>query len=125
MAKRRRLRLESLEDRCVPATWGNPWLDSQHLTLSFAPDGTPVGNQQSQLFQPPANAGGSSATAWQLEVLRAFQTWAVNADINIGLVADGGQAFGTPGTLQGDPRFGDVRIGAELLDPFQLAFTQP
>src|SRR5262249_57483142 len=83
MAKRRRLRLESLEDRCVPATWGNPWLDSQHLTLSFAPDGTPVGNQQSQLFQPPANAGGGSATAWQLEVLRAFPTWAGDADITL------------------------------------------
>jgi hypothetical protein len=125
MAKRRRLRLESLEDRCVPAIWGNPWPDSPHLTLSFAPDGTLVGNQQSQLFGLLANAGGNSSTAWQLEVLRAFQTWAVNADINVGLVVDGGQAFGTPGTLQGDARFGDVRIGGELLDPFQLAFTQP
>src|SRR5437660_1554954 len=39
MAKRtRRLRVETLEDRCVPATWGNPWLDSEHWTLSFAPD---------------------------------------------------------------------------------------
>src|SRR5262249_22443004 len=124
MAKRRRLRLESLEDRCVPATWGNPWLDSEHLTLSFAPDGTPVGTQQSQLFQLLANAGGSGA-AWQGEALRAFQTWAVNADINRGLVADGGPPLGPPGTRQGDPRCGDVRIGAELLDPFQLAFTQP
>jgi hypothetical protein len=50
MKKSRRrpsLRVEVLEDRCVPATWGNPWPDANHLTLSFAPDGTQVGNNTS------------------------------------------------------------------------------
>ena len=35
------LRLEALEDRAVPAVFGEPWLDGRHLTLSFAPAGTP------------------------------------------------------------------------------------
>src|SRR2546423_1265855 len=35
--------LECLEDRCTPATSGVTWPDGTHLTLSFAPDGTPVG----------------------------------------------------------------------------------
>ena len=38
-----RLCLTRLEDRCTPATWGNPWPDAAHLTLSFAPDGTHLG----------------------------------------------------------------------------------
>jgi hypothetical protein len=107
---RPQLNLEQLEDRCVPATWGTPWPDAQHLTLSFAPDGTQVGAQTSNLFKD-LNAVAPTAT-WELQVLRAFQTWAVNANINIGLINDGGQAFGAAGRPQGDSRFGDVRIGA-------------
>ena len=38
--RRRRLVVEILEDRAVPATFGVPWNDPGHLTLSFAPDGT-------------------------------------------------------------------------------------
>src|SRR5947199_46860 len=36
----RPLHLESLEDRSLPATFGVPWPDPGHLTLSFVPDGT-------------------------------------------------------------------------------------
>src|SRR5262245_60315926 len=100
-----RLSLTDLEPRYTPATWNSPWPDASHLTLSFAPDGTTVGGSVNQL----AAALGAS-TDWQLAVLRAFQTWAANANINIGLVADGGQSFGTAGGPQGDARFGDVRV---------------
>ena len=31
------LRVEALESRDLPATFGTPWPDGQHLTLSFAP----------------------------------------------------------------------------------------
>ena len=31
---------EVLEDRSLPSTFGVPWADPTHLTLSFAPDGT-------------------------------------------------------------------------------------
>src|SRR5438105_15961150 len=99
--------VERLEDRCTPATWGNPWPDPQHLTLSFVPDGTPVGGQTSNLFQAMSPLGPTQV--WQTAMLRAFQTWAVQANINIGVVADQGLPLGTTGAVQGDARFGDIR----------------
>src|SRR5947209_7204930 len=102
--------IEQLEDRCTPATWGNPWPDAQHLTLSFAPDGTLVNNVPSVLFQD-LNQYGTTAT-WQRTILRAFQTWAVQSNINIGLVGDQGQPLGSNGLPQGDARFGDIRLAA-------------
>ena len=82
--KRTRLSLERLEDRQLLTAWGVPW--PGQLTVSFVPDGTQVGALQSAA---PATVG---AVAWKSEILRALQTWAANANINIGLVADGGQA---------------------------------
>jgi hypothetical protein len=104
------LRVERLEERDTPATWGNPWPDAAHLTLSFAPDGTLSGANVSSLFST-LNAEAPTSV-WQLAVLRAFQTWAVNGNINLSLTTDGGQPFGTSGAIQGDPRFGDIRVGA-------------
>jgi hypothetical protein len=114
---------ERLEDRCTPATWGNPWPNSEHITLSFVPDGTQVGNQTSDLFSL-LNAEMPTAT-WETIILKAFQTWAVNADINVGVVPDGGEPLGTPGLIQGDPRFGDIRIAAVDLGPNVVADTSP
>src|SRR5262245_13396170 len=94
---------ECLEDRSLPATSGIPWPDAGHLTLSFAPDGTPTLLGTNSVAATMGQAG--TAAQWQREILRAFQTWAVNANINIGLVADGGQAFNTVGAVQGDSRF--------------------
>src|SRR4051812_40645749 len=45
MRRRAPLHAEPLEPRDTPATFGNPWPDGQHLTLSLAPDGTPTGGQ--------------------------------------------------------------------------------
>ena len=83
-----RLHLESLEDRCTPATWNNPWPDAAHLTLSFAPDGTMIGGNASNLFQT-LNAIAPTQT-WETVILRAFQTWAAQANINLSVVADNG-----------------------------------
>src|SRR5262245_53595529 len=92
------LRVEVLECRALPTVFGVPWPDAGHLTLSFAPDGTATTGGTSGLFgQLGAGAGD---TAWQLEVLRAFQTWCAQANINIGLVGDDGSAFGTLGPVQ-------------------------
>jgi hypothetical protein len=49
---------------------------------------------------------------WERDVVRAFQTWAVNANINLSVVPDSGLPFGAAGAVQGDARFGDIRIGA-------------
>jgi hypothetical protein len=115
--------VERLEDRLTPASWGNPWPDPQHLTLSFAPDGTPIGGQTSNLFQTMSALGPTSV--WQTALLRAFQTWAVEANINIGVVSDQGLPFGTAGAIQGDSRFGDIRLGANPMASTAEAFGSP
>jgi hypothetical protein len=117
------LSFESLEDRSVPAAMGSPWPSPETLSLSFAADGTRVGDAASSL-DAEMGAVGSDA-AWQREILRAFQTWAAYTTANIALVADGGAAFGTPGQIQGDFRFGDIRIGAVPLSQDSLANASP
>ena len=107
----RRLNLEQLEDRSVPAIWGTSWPDATRLTISFVHDGTVLpGGGTSDLFRT-MNAVAPTAV-WEGEILRAVQTWAAAANINVGIVADGGQALGTAGAAEGDPRFGDIRIAA-------------
>jgi hypothetical protein len=118
----RPLTLEFLEDRLAPATWGNPWPDGAHLTLSFAPDGTAVGPRSSILSEALAGLGSA---AWQREILRAFQTWAVQANLNIGLVADNGAPLGSPGRPQGDDRFGDLRIAGYDMSREVIAIASP
>ncbi len=119
--KKRRPRFEGLEDRRVPATWGVPWADPQHLTVSFVPDGTQIQGQASQLTQ---TLGGSQAVAGgEAVILKALQTWAANSNINLGVVPDGGQPIGTAGPAQGDARFGDIRVGAAPLPSDVVAIT--
>lgn len=110
MPRSRRLFLERLEDRCTPSTSGITWPDGAHLTLSFVPDGTQVAGNSSSLFST-FNAIAPTAV-WEREIVRAFQTWTSQTNINVGVVADGGQALGTSGVVQGDSRFGDIRIAA-------------
>jgi hypothetical protein len=119
------LHLEPLENRLTPATFGWPWLDPQHLTLSFVPDGSLVGTAASNLGQTLNDPTSGSSAAWQLEVLRAFQTWAVLGNVNIGLVPDGGQALGSAGLAEGDPRFGDIRVAGRPLSPEVVASGSP
>ncbi|MDB5305933.1 MAG: Matrixin [Gemmataceae bacterium] len=114
---------DCLEARDLPTVFGIPWADPGHLTLSFVPDGTATPTGPSTLFRtldriaPPA--------VWEREILRAFQTWAAQVNVNVGVVADGGQALGTPGAVQGDKRFGDIRIAAAPIDGSELAAASP
>src|SRR5436190_23141310 len=110
MRSRKPLSVEMLEDRTTPATFGVAWPDPQHLTLSFAPDQTSLAGVPSLLFTT-LDAVAPTA-AWQAEILRAFQTWAVNANINIGVVSDNGEPFGAVGPIQGAAGVGDIRIGS-------------
>ena len=119
----RRPSLEALERRDVPATWGIAWPDAQHLTLSFVPDGTAVEGQSSQLFGTLNSQLGTSN--WEATILAAYQTWAENSNINIGLVADGGEPIGAAGAVEGDPRFGDIRVSAIPLPAGVEAITSP
>lgn len=120
---RRILKLEPLERRDVPASFGNAWSDPLHLTASFVADGTAVQSDTSQLFS--MLQAQSLSGAGQEIILRAIQTWVNVANINVGVVADGGQAFGTAGAAQGDPRFGDIRIGSVSLASNKLSRSHP
>jgi len=121
--RRSTLQAEMLEDRSLPATWGIPWADSDHVSLSFAPDGTQTPLGSSNLTQSLGSVG--TTAAWKREVLRAYQTWAAVADIDISVVADGGQPLGTLGAVQSDTRFGDIRIAAAPLSDGIVANTSP
>ena len=124
ISRRRRLLLESLEARDVPATFGIPWADPGHLTISFAPDGTQIAGHTSTLFR---TLDPQMPTAsWQLAILHGFQEWAADAGINVSVVPDDGSPFGVPGrTSQHDPRFGDIRIGAQAMSSDSLAISVP
>ncbi len=122
LATRRRpsFRLERLEQRDVPSA-ALPWADAQHLTVSFVPDGTTLGTRTSDLFQS-LQQQQISTSEWQGAILRAFQAWAVNANVNFGLVAEQGQTpLGASGGSKG--KVGDIRIAGMPLSDDQLALT--
>ncbi len=120
-AHRARLALQSLEDRTVPAVWNNPWVDPGNLTISFVPEGTTIDGDPSHLYQEL----GPATSAWQQEILRAFQTWGSQVNVNVTIVPDDGAPFGAPGPTQGDVGHGDIRIGARSLGNTELAVTTP
>src|SRR5262249_27304959 len=117
------LRVDRLEDRTTPAVWGVPWPDPQHMTLSFAPDGTDVGGSGSVLFS--SLGSGAAGPDWQLNILRAFQTWAAQGNINLTLTSDSGNPFGEAGPAQGSSLYGDIRVGARPLASSELAVGTP
>lgn len=121
--RKRRLRLELLEAKNLLTTFGVPWADARHLTISFVPDGTQIDGHQSNLFA--ALNAESDTAAWQAAILKAFQTWAANANISVGVVADDGEPLGTPGKTEGDPRFGDIRIAAQPMAASALSVSVP
>jgi hypothetical protein len=94
-------------------TFGGPWLDQGHLSISFVPDGTLASSAPSNLFQAfNADMAGQN---WEQVILQALQTWAITANINLHVVSDGGEPLGSPGLIQGDPRCGDIRIAGQNL----------
>lgn len=113
MAKKRptsRPRLEALEGRLVPyclsgSSWANP-----NISASYMPDGALIRD----LLPSNLSAVYESAyprEVWQREVARALQTWASVTPLNFRFVADDGSPQGTPELIQGDSRFGDIRLG--------------
>jgi Matrixin len=122
--RRAHLALDTLERRDVPATFGIPWPNGTAITVSFAPDGADVDGSANELSALMARNGLSEAV-WQKEILRAFQNWVSQADLNIGRVGDDGSSLGVPGFEQADRRFGDIRIFAVPLSSSVLAITTP
>lgn len=124
------LHLDPLERRDQPSVFGVPWANAQNLTLSFANDGVQVAPYQlvtqPQLSQLFSKLNGTMSTAaWQFEILKAFQTWAAPANINIGLVPDNGAAFGPEGADFGLAPGGELRLGAMGLSGEVAAVSTP
>ncbi|MBY0525463.1 MAG: matrixin family metalloprotease [Gemmataceae bacterium] len=117
------LLVELLEDRLAPANFGFTWPDATHLTISLVPDNTSAGSAASGLYRLLDSEIGPGL--WQREILRAVQTWAASANIGISVVTDGGQPLGTAGAIQGDSRFGDIRVAALPLGPDALSSGTP
>lgn len=89
---------------------GYSWADPSRITYSIAPDGVYWGHGTNTLnayFNSTIGTNGS----WQRAVARALATWESVANINIVQVADGQYIEDVQGKSQGDPRFGDIRIG--------------
>ncbi len=102
---------EDLESRVVLYTAsGNLWLSPQLITVSFVPDGTNLNGKSSNLFST-FNSKFGSASTWENVILEAAQLWAQQTNINFSVVSDNGAAEGSGSYQQGDPNFGDIRIG--------------
>src|SRR6476659_9500819 len=91
MTRPRPLCLQILEDRTVPVVWNNPWADPGNMTISFAPDDTDINGSPSHLYQEL----GPATSSWKQEILRAFQTWGSQVNINVSVVPDSGTPFGS------------------------------
>lgn len=123
MNNRIRLRVESLESREVPATFGVGW-QSRDITVSIAPDGAVVDGVKSDLLAK-LSSSGVTETQFRDQVTRALQTWATAGNINFGWNSDDGSRIAETGMIQGDTRFGDIRIFGRPLAGNVLAITTP
>ncbi len=115
LAPRARLLVEALESRVVPyAVNGGVWPSPQLITISFVPDGTIIGANNSgyvtsNLFAT-FNQRFGSAAKWQNVFLKAAQVWAQQTNVNFAIVGDNGATLGSGSYEQGDPNMGDIRI---------------
>lgn len=114
---------EPLEPRLALDGSAAPIGADGYLTLSFAQDGVLVAGQPNGLASTFGQLG--SDQQWQDTILRAFQTWAIHTNADVGLVDDSGDPFGTPGATRDDERFGDIRIAGVAMAPEIGAISVP
>jgi hypothetical protein len=116
--------LEGLESRVVLySASGNAWPNPQIITISFMPDGTNLGGGVTSNLFSTFNGKSSLAGKWQNVILQAAQTWAQQTNINFTVVPDDGAPEGSGPYEQGDPGFGDIRIGGYNFGDSTLALT--
>jgi Matrixin len=114
--------LEALEQRLLLySDLGDKWTYDSRITYSFMPDGTSVGGVSSVLFQT-LNAKYATTT-WEGQIEDAASLWETASNANLAVVSDAGEAVGSNGDQQDDPRFGDIRIGMVPLGAGILAET--
>ena len=77
-------------------------------------------NEQSSVhLQQQIEPGGN----WENVILQAAQTWAQETNINFAVVPDDGAAAGSGADEEGNPGFGDIRIGGYNFGSSTLALT--
>jgi hypothetical protein len=116
--------VEGLESRVVLySASGNAWPNPQIITISFMPDGTQIGGGYSSNLFSTFNSNPNLAGKWQNVIIQAAQAWAQQTNINFTVVPDNGAAQGSGADMQGDPEFGDIRIGGFNFGASTLALT--
>ena len=115
--------IEGLESRIVLySASGNVWPSPQLITISFMPDGTNLsGGYKSNLISTFNSK--SSLGNWENVILQAAQVWAQQTNINFAVVPDDGAPAGAGADEQGNPGFGDIRIGGYNFGSSTLALT--
>jgi hypothetical protein len=103
------------------AVSGNSWVHPELVTISIVPDGTNLGGVTSNLIST-FNARWSQST-WTNQIYKAAQVWAQQTNLNFQVVSDNGAASGSGNYEQGDPGFGDIRIGGYNFGTSTLALT--
>jgi hypothetical protein len=91
------------------------------VTISFMPDGTNLGGNLSNLQSTFNNNSGLKG--WQNVILQAAQAWAQQTNLNFVVVPDNGAATGAGVDQEGDPEFGDIRIGGYNFGNSNIAYT--
>jgi hypothetical protein len=102
--------LEPLEERIVPYVLSGYSWASPNVSASYMPDGTLISSSYPSNLFAVYNAAYPTAT-WQREFALALQTWADVSPLNFHFVSDDGSPQVTAGLVQGDSRFGDIRLG--------------
>ncbi|MCX7421267.1 MAG: matrixin family metalloprotease [Planctomycetia bacterium] len=111
-ALRRAITAETLESRVLLfTTSGSAWPTKDLITISFIPDGTDLGGGKTSNMVATLNTKFGSAATWQNQILKGAQFWAQQTNINFAVVSDNGTEAGSGNYQQGDPGFGDIRIG--------------
>lgn len=113
---RNEMNLELLESREAPYTLSPFSFANPLITVSIVPDGTSIDGFSSDL-------SGFDSAFLEGELSRAMQTWAAVTSLFFEQVADSGLPYGTPGEVQGDSRFGDIRLGGYFSSANYLAYA--
>ena len=101
--------------------WANP-----NITYSFMPDGTVIGMSSSPTLSLSNLFAAYAAYAlkeWQDQFRRALVCWSQVTPLSFTEVADDGSPMGSPGPAQGNPKFGDIRLGAYPSTSSALAYS--
>ena len=101
---------------------GNAWMNPEIITISFVPDGTNLGGVTSNL-QATFNSNPNLDGRWENVILQAAQTWAQKTNITFVVVPDDGAPTGAGVDQEGDPEFGDIRIGGYNFGSSTLAWS--